>query len=178
MRDSFDHDRKHPFTGNIKPHFIVQEISWKEYQFQGNIKTRQKREWKIMPWKTGLILILLCSITAACGQNEVYVYSNDQSAQSQSYKPTLDVGLATSGSTATVTVKTNLTLSKEHIDGARKEGEGHIHAYVDDGDKLMTADTTIQFPNLKPGKHVVKVSLHNNDHTPYDVSKSMTFEIK
>jgi hypothetical protein len=105
------------------------------------------------------------------------VYSNDQGAQSQSYKPTLDVGLTTSGSTATVIVTTNLKLSKEHIDGARKEGEGHIHAYIDDGDKLTTADSTIQFPNLKPGKHVVKVSLHNNDHTPYDVSKSITFEI-
>jgi hypothetical protein len=130
-----------------------------------------------MPRKIGLILILLCSFTAACGQSDVYVYSTDQSSQSQSYKPTLDVSLTTSGHTATVTVKTNLTLSKEHIDGTRKEGEGHIHAYVDDGDKLMTADTTIQFPNLNLGQHVVKVSLHNNDHTPYDVSKSITFEI-
>lgn len=93
-------------------------------------------------------------------------------------KPTLDLELEISGTTATIFVTTDLHVSKDHVGMERSNGEGHIHVYVDDGEKIWVHENKYIIHNLLPGKHQVKVSLHNNDHTPYGVAKQIDFEIQ
>jgi hypothetical protein len=93
-------------------------------------------------------------------------------------KPTLDLQIEISGRDATIYVTTNMKIAKDHVGMERHAGEGHIHMYVDDGEKISVKDNKYMIQNLLPGKHKVKVSLHNNDHTPYDVAKLLDFEIK
>jgi hypothetical protein len=100
------------------------------------------------------------------------------SSANSTNKPTLELHVETSGTTATIIIDTNLKMSKDNIGKGRKSGEGHVHLYVDDGEKIMITDNKYTLENLASGKHVVKMSLHNNDHTPYDVSKQVEFEIK
>jgi hypothetical protein len=93
-------------------------------------------------------------------------------------KPTLKLRVEISGTTATLYVDTNMHIAKDHVGMGRNEGEGHIHLYLDDGEKRTITDKKYVIPDLEPGNHKVKVSLHNNDHTPYDVSKQVDFNIK
>lgn len=93
-------------------------------------------------------------------------------------KPTLDARVETSGRSATVIVATNLKISKDHVGQKRIQGEGHIHLYIDSGEKIAMIDNKYVIEDLQHGKHKVSISLHNNDHTPYDVAKQIKFEIK
>jgi hypothetical protein len=93
-------------------------------------------------------------------------------------KPTLELRYEISGNTATIFIDTDLHIAKDHVGMGRNEGEGHIHLYLDDGEKTVVSDKKYVIPHLEPGPHKVKVSLHNNDHTPYDVAKQVDFDIK
>ncbi|RKP46733.1 hypothetical protein D7Z26_24310 [Cohnella endophytica] len=94
------------------------------------------------------------------------------------HQPKMDVKLDVEGNQVTVNVITDMTISPEHYGMARHDMEGHIHMYLDNGDKIAVKEAHKTFPDLPPGKHTIKVSLHNNDHTPYDVTKTFDFEIK
>ncbi|NEW06594.1 hypothetical protein GK047_11275 [Paenibacillus sp. SYP-B3998] len=94
------------------------------------------------------------------------------------YKPTLEVSADVKDDTATLHISTDLILSKEHYDHARKQGEGHIHLSLDQGEKVNVMDRQEVLEHLSKGAHTVKLSLHNNDHTPYDVSKTINFDVK
>lgn len=93
------------------------------------------------------------------------------------HKPTLDVRWQVEGSTLIVEIISDMHISPEHAGQARKHGEGHIHMYLDDGEKIVVTDSRTEFPDLPSGPHTLKVSLHNNDHTPYDVTKTIEFNI-
>jgi hypothetical protein len=71
-----------------------------------------------------------------------------------------------------------MSISPEHYGMAREDGEGHIHMYLDNLPKIGLKEDHTVIPDLLPGKHKLKVSLHNNDHTPYDVTKTFEFEIQ
>jgi hypothetical protein len=90
----------------------------------------------------------------------------------------MDVKLDVSGNKLTVTVDTDMTISSEHYGQARQAGEGHIHMYLDNGEKVGVKTGTKVFEGLTPGHHKLKVSLHNNDHSPYDVTNTYDVEIK
>ncbi|OPH57529.1 hypothetical protein BC351_03105 [Paenibacillus ferrarius] len=121
----------------------------------------------------GLIIISAAALViSGCGSSK----KNEVSASS--YKPTLEVSTEVKGDIATLTLTTDLKLSKEHYDQARKEGEGHVHLSLDKGEKEILTQPVKVYEHLSKGQHEVKVSLHNNDHTPYDVSKTVTFEVK
>lgn len=123
-----------------------------------------------------LYLLLLCSLVlTACGTGQA---ADAGSGQQHDHKPSLDVKLDVSGNQVTVKVTTDLAISAEHYGQARKDGEGHIHMYLDNGEKIGVKQGEQVFKDLKPGPHTLKVSLHNNDHTPYDVTKTFDFEIK
>ncbi|GGA07904.1 hypothetical protein GCM10008018_62010 [Paenibacillus marchantiophytorum] len=94
------------------------------------------------------------------------------------YKPTLDASIEINGDTATLKLTTDLKLSREHYDQVRKEGEGHVHLSFDKGEKEILTEKVKVYEHVSKGQHEIKVSLHNNDHTPYDVSKTVTFEVK
>ncbi|MGG1517306.1 hypothetical protein ABE504_17980 [Paenibacillus oryzisoli] len=121
----------------------------------------------------GICLILaVTALLAGCGSAK----TNSQAAST--FTPTLDVTATVSGDTATLHIKTDLKLSKEHYDHARVTGEGHIHLSVDGSEKIIVTEPEKVLEHLSPGKHEARVSLHNNDHTPYDVGQTVTFEVK
>ncbi|MFD0697004.1 hypothetical protein ACFQZT_23320 [Paenibacillus sp. GCM10027628] len=123
-------------------------------------------------FKSLCLIAAAALVLAGCGT------AKSNSTPAASYTPTLDVSANVNGDTATIQITTDLILSKEHYDQERKQGEGHIHYSVDDGDKQILIDTKKVLDHLSKGPHSVKVSLHNNDHTPYDVSKTISFEVK
>jgi len=118
--------------------------------------------------------LLLLLLLAACGTSP----ATDSKAAAGHPKPSLEVKLDVEGDRVTVTVETDMSISPEHYNMARKDGEGHIHLYLDNQSKIVLKEPSMSFSGLKPGKHAIKVSLHNNDHTPYDVTKTTEFEIR
>jgi hypothetical protein len=124
-----------------------------------------------------LTAILAIMLLAGCSQNTMSELDMPKPAE-HIHKPSLDVQIETSGRTAIITVTTDMKISEEHIGQARKPGEGHIHLYLDNGKKISVISNKYIIKDLEPGVHTVKISLHNNDHTPYDVAKQLKFEIK
>ncbi|WP_274364579.1 hypothetical protein [Paenibacillus thermotolerans] len=121
------------------------------------------------------VALLACVTLTACGSA---ASSGASSEPKEEYKPTLDVALEIDGNDVTVTIITDLSISAEHYGHAREAGEGHIHMYLDDGPKEGVKQEKTVIKDLDPGKHKLRVSLHNNDHTPYDVSLTKQFEIE
>jgi hypothetical protein len=119
------------------------------------------------------LIVIVCLLLTACGSKETMHAGMDMSA-----KPTFDVKLEITGKDVKVKVDTNMHISPEHYGAARKIGEGHIHMYLDNGEKIGVTSEEQIFKDLAPGMHNLKISLHNNDHTPYDLTKNMDFEIK
>lgn len=120
------------------------------------------------------ILLACCLLLSACGAGK----SSSGAQNHTGHKPTMDVKYEIEGHQLTVNVTTDMTISPEHYGMARNDGEGHIHMYLDNGEKIGVKEGTKVFSDLPVGKHTLKVSLHNNDHTPYDVTKTIDFEIK
>jgi hypothetical protein len=122
-----------------------------------------------------VVLAIICLLLTACSSNNS---PTSGAAAEHDHKPKLDVQLTVSGNQITVKVITDIHISEEHMGKARKEGEGHAHMYLDNGEKVFLTQVDTVFKNLAPGKHHIKLSLHNNDHTPFDVTKEIDFEIK
>ncbi|MFC5407067.1 hypothetical protein [Cohnella soli] len=118
------------------------------------------------------LLLAICLLLTGCGAKSGSGNGNGP------FKPTLDVTLDIKGQSVVVNVKTNMKISAEDYGAERKEGVGHIHMYLDNGEKIGVKTGSHTFTELPAGKHTVKVSLHNNDHTPYDVTKTYDFTIK
>ncbi|WP_373231106.1 hypothetical protein [Cohnella sp.] len=121
------------------------------------------------------ILLLSCLMMTACSSNKA---TNSGTGQAQQQKPSLNVNVEVTGNKAEVTVDTDMSISEANVGQARKAGEGHIHMYLDNGEKVTVAKGVKEFPDLAAGSHILRVSLHNNDHTPYDVTRTVEFEIK
>ncbi|WP_027085750.1 hypothetical protein [Cohnella panacarvi] len=122
--------------------------------------------------KKGILALICCLLMTACGDNP------RSSKVKPAYKPTLNVKLDLDGNKLKVTVDTDMHISPEHYGMQRKEGEGHIHMYLDDQARIGVKENIYEFPPLAPGRHTIKVSLHNNDHTPYDVTVKKEFDIQ
>lgn len=59
----------------------------------------------------------------------------------------------------------NFDLAPDHASTASKEGEGHMHLYVD-GEKLTRVyGPWFHLADLKPGKHQLRIELSANDHS-------------
>jgi uncharacterized protein YcfL len=127
--------------------------------------------------KLSMLIAASLLLAAGCSTNSMSELKDPMPAH-MAAKPTLDVKVETSGRSATVIVTTDLHISKDHVGMQRVPGEGHIHLYLDGGEKIAVTDNKYVFNDLQPGKHMLRVSLHNNDHTPYDVYKEVEFEIK
>jgi hypothetical protein len=131
----------------------------------------------IIAMRMTLAAIFAIMLLTGCTQNTLSELNMPEPAEHID-KPDLDVQIETSGRTATITVTTDMNIAEENIGKARKPGEGHIHLYVDNGDKIAVISDKYIIEDLEPGMHKVKISLHNNDHTPYDVADQQEFEIK
>jgi hypothetical protein len=124
-------------------------------------------------FKAITVLVLSTVILTACGSGK-----KETAAAAADNKPSLALSVDVSGQTATIHFTTDLHISAEHYGKERVPGEGHIHLFLDDGEKKVITENTTVLKDLSVGKHNVKVSLHNNDHTPYNVSQSSDFEVK
>ncbi|MFC5452976.1 hypothetical protein [Paenibacillus aestuarii] len=114
----------------------------------------------------------LTALLAGCGA------AKTDSTVAATYKPTLDYQATVNGDTVVLNISTDLQLSLEHYDHERKQGEGHIHLFLDDGNKVIVTNKQYVLDHVPKGTHQVTLSLHNNDHTPYNVSKTISFEVK
>lgn len=122
--------------------------------------------------KSICLIAAMTILISGCGS------AKKTTAPTNAYTPTLEVSAAVNGDAVTLTLTTDLKISKEHYDQQRIEGEGHVHISLDKGEKIVVTDKQKVLDHLSKGPHEVKVSLHNNDHTPYDVSKTITFDVK
>jgi len=73
---------------------------------------------------------------------------------------------------------TDMSIRDDKVGSARRAGEGHIHMYLDDREKETVTAKVKEYADLPRGQHTLRVSLHNNDHTPYDIAKTVDFDIK
>jgi hypothetical protein len=121
------------------------------------------------------LALVCCLILTACSSGKA---APSNKGFDQTHKPTMDVKTDISGNQITVKVTTDMTISAEHYGMERQPGEGHIHMYLDNGQKIAIKEGQMVFKDLASGQHTLKVSLHNNDHTPYDVTKTIEFAIK
>ena len=108
----------------------------------------------------------------ACGDNSGKLKTHE------AFKHNLKVKLAVDDLKVKVTVDTDMHISSEHFGMKREEGEGHIHMYLDDLPMVGVKENIYVFPDLTTGHHELKVSLHNNDHTPYEVTVTKEFDIQ
>lgn len=122
--------------------------------------------------KSICLVAAMAILISGCGS------AKTSTAPTNAYTPTLEVSAVVNGDAVTLTMTTDLKISKEHYDQQRVEGEGHVHISLDKGEKIVVTDKQKVLDHLSKGPHEVKVSLHNNDHTPYDVSKTITFDVK
>lgn len=123
----------------------------------------------------GCLLLAGSLLLAACGTDKA---AQSGASQENRFKPTLEVKLDIQGDIVTTYVTTDLHISPEHYGQARVDGEGHIHMYLDGGEKVGVKAPKYVFPPIEKGDHTLKVSLHNNDHTPYDVTQTLKFTIE
>lgn len=129
--------------------------------------------------KTSFLLVASVMLLSACNSssdNEFEVVDVDASAI-QEQKPTLHTEIKTESDKYFLHVDTDLIVSKEKYGAEKINGQGHIHVYVNDGEKQGVTEFPFEIKELKNGLNQIKVSLHNNDHTPYGVSKTIEIEI-
>ncbi|RFU63755.1 hypothetical protein [Peribacillus glennii] len=121
-----------------------------------------------------LLLITACNTHA----HERLEVIEENAAKKKQYKPKLDVKVEVEGHKAILFIDTDLRISKDKYGGEKKEKEGHIHVYVNNGQKQGVTQLRIELKDVKKGSNEVRVSLHNNDHTPYGVFRTVNFEMK
>ncbi|OZM56660.1 hypothetical protein CIB95_10570 [Lottiidibacillus patelloidae] len=121
-----------------------------------------------------LLLLLAGCSTHSSGDFEVIDETDSATAES---KPELNIKIKIVQNEAILFVDTDLLISKVNYGKERKAGEGHIHVYVNNGEKQAITSFRYILKEVKPGKNVVRVSLHNNDHTPYGVYEVQEFYI-
>ncbi|MBY6037461.1 hypothetical protein KUV80_12375 [Fictibacillus nanhaiensis] len=126
-----------------------------------------------------IIPLIVCLLLASCSNQEnTFKEVDSANKEDQSQKPTLKAEVTVNGNSALVYVDTSMKISKDMYGKKKKTGEGHIHMYVDNGEKQGVTSSPVRIENLTKGDHKVKISLHNNDHTPYDVTETLTFTVQ
>jgi hypothetical protein len=111
---------------------------------------------------------------SACGIND----TSKSNQELQAYVPTLQVNVEIISNRVYVTTTTDMSIRHDKVGSARRAGEGHIHMYLDNREKETVTAKVKEYADLPRGQHTLRVSLHNNDHTPYDMAKTIEFEIK
>jgi hypothetical protein len=125
--------------------------------------------------KVFYLILACCLVLTACGSNKT---DHSTMAMAPNEKPTMDVKTVVTGNELSVDIVTSMKISTEHYGMARETGEGHIHMYLDNGEKIGVQEGHKVFKDLPSGRHTLKISLHNNDHTPYDVTKTIEFDVQ
>lgn len=125
-------------------------------------------------------MVVSVGMLTACNTHTSHDFEvvDENSSKNKEDKPTLHTELEKKEGKVFLTIETDLVVSKENYGSKKINGQGHIHVYVNNGEKQGVTSFPHELTNLKPGSNQVKVSLHNNDHTPYGVSETLEIEIK
>lgn len=65
-------------------------------------------------------------------------------------------------------ITSNFTFTPEKINTDPESGEGHAHLYIDD-QLIVVLGNWYHIDSIPPGRHTIRVSLNNNDHSVYSV---------
>ncbi len=129
--------------------------------------------------KIGLSILVSVGLLTACNtqsHNDFEVVEEGTSSN-QEKKPSLHAELKKQDGKVFLYVETDLVVSKENYGAKKINGQGHIHVYVNNGEKQGVTIFPHELKNLEEGTNHIKVSLHNNDHTPYGVSETLEIEM-
>ncbi|MBM6616882.1 hypothetical protein [Bacillus suaedaesalsae] len=127
-----------------------------------------------------VFMIAIIMIISACGNenHEHFKTVEEATSNEQGQKPTLKANVEIKNGKAILYVETDMKISKDNYGKARKEGEGHVHVYVNNGEKQGVSGFPYELEGVEKGENIISISLHNNDHTPYGVSEEIKFELK
>jgi hypothetical protein len=130
-------------------------------------------------------LLLLIGI-AACV--EWFVYANNEAApteaaveagHSHQQAPTLSVTHTLNQDDLELKIAvTNFSFSLENMGKENRQGEGHVHLYLDGKKVAKVFEPTYVIKDIPSGKHEVMVELANNNHESYGVSQRIPIEVK
>lgn len=73
---------------------------------------------------------------------------------------------------------TNFTFSLENMGIENKDGEGHVHLYIDGKKVMKLFGTSYVWKDLQPGQHLVTVELAHNNHDSYGVKQEFKVDVK
>lgn len=136
------------------------------------------------------ILYGLLTVVAAVGL--VYTYKSakepvastgvvlaDNQAHQHRAAPTLEVSHQLVNRDLHLTLKvTNFTFSLENMGKENKDGEGHVHLYVDGKKVMKLFANSYVWKDMQPGQHLVTVELAHNNHDSYGVKQEFQVDVK
>lgn len=124
-----------------------------------------------------LVLTLVAGIEATIRTMETDARTDARKeSRTDAPKPTLAVHHSVKGNNLILHLTvTKFRFSIENMGKDNKQGEGHVHLYIDDKKVAKIFETHYTYPDLLPGKHKVTLELAHNNHEPYGVKQS--FEI-
>ena len=70
----------------------------------------------------------------------------------------------------------NFTFTPENVGEEHVPNEGHAHVFVDDVKISRAYGSWYHLPRLKPGKHIIKVTLNTNDHQEYTTAEEFILD--
>ncbi|KZE44803.1 hypothetical protein AV540_23330 [Brevibacillus parabrevis] len=73
---------------------------------------------------------------------------------------------------------TNFTFSLENMGKENKQGEGHVHLYLDGKKIAKVFEASYVLKDIPSGKHEITVELAHNNHESYGVSERFNIEVK
>ena len=99
--------------------------------------------------KVMYLILACCLVLTACGskKNEMEM-DHSTMVMDATHKPTMEVKTEVKGTELDVDVTTDMMISPEHYGMARETGEGHIHMYLDNGEKIGVKEGHKVFKDL------------------------------
>lgn len=138
-----------------------------------------------MKAKRLLFRLFLLIAVAACV--EWFLYANKETqtgaevehAQVQQAAPTLAVTHSMEQDDLQLKLAvTNFSFSLENMGKENKQGEGHVHLYLDGKKVAKVFESAYVLKDIPSGKHEVMVELAHNNHESYGVSERFSIEVK
>lgn len=137
------------------------------------------------------VLYSLLTVAAAVGL--VYAYKSTSEPMSsvriapavnevsahEAVAPTLDVSHRLENRDLHLDLKvTNFTFSLENMGKENKDGEGHVHLYIDGKKVMKLFGTSYVWKDMQPGQHLVTLELAHNNHDSYGVKQEFKVDVK
>ncbi|WP_134683127.1 hypothetical protein [Brevibacillus migulae] len=142
----------------------------------------------MIPKKKWLSLLPMLAVLVGV---EVYLYAQHTATVTQSQpveqvspvsekaKPTLQVSHTLhDGDLHLQLTVTSFRFSLENMGKENRDGEGHVHLYLDDKKVAKIFDNNYIYKDIPKGKHQVVVELAHNNHDSYGVKQSFAIEVK